>query len=86
MTLFIEIFCVFFIMEIDVVEWSAPVVKNRPSPCGVITFTRISDHHATVFAGNYQIARSDDLYIFDLKHKVCMFMCVCVRMRACVCV
>ena len=56
---------------INIVEWSAPLVKNRPSPCGVMAFTRISDHHAVVFGGNYKIARSDDLFIFDLKNKVC---------------
>ena len=53
-------------------EWSAPAVENRPSPCGVMAFTRISDHRAIVFGGNYKNARSDDLYIFDLKDKVCI--------------
>ena len=67
-------------------EWSAPVVKNRPSPCGVMTFTRISDHHAVLFAGNYQNARSDDLFIFDLKNKVCVCLCVCACVCVCVCV
>ena len=52
------------------VEWSAPTVKNRPSPCRVMAFTRISDHHAIMFGGNYQNGQSDDLFIFDLKHKV----------------
>ena len=58
------------LVEIDVVEWSTPAVKNRPSPCGVMAFTRISEHHAVVFGGNYQNAHSDDLFVFDLKHKV----------------
>ena len=62
--------CYAYIGNFNVVEWSAPAVKNRPGPCGVIAFTRISDHHAVVFGGNYQNARSDDLFIFDLKHKV----------------
>ena len=52
------------------VEWSSPPAKNRPPPCGVVTFTRISDHHAVVFGGNYQNVRSDDLYILDLQTKV----------------
>ena len=76
--------CVFIIvifqssvLDINVVEWSAPAVKNRPRPCGVVAFTRITDRHATVFAGNYKIARSDDLYIFDLKHKVLTYVYVC---------
>ena len=60
-------------MEIYVVEWRAPAVENRPSPCGVIAFTRITDHHAVVFGGNYEIARSNDLFIFDLKQKVCKY-------------
>ena len=55
-------------------EWSAPAVENRPSPCGAMTFTRISDHHAVMFGGNYKEmnARSDDLFIFDLEKKVCI--------------
>ena len=56
------------------VEWSSPPVKNRPPPCGVVTFTRISDHHAVVFGGNYQDARSDDLFILDIKNKVCDYI------------
>ena len=80
-----------YITTICIVEWSAPAVKNRPSPCGVIAFTRISDHHAVVFGGNYRNARSDDLFIFDLEHKVLcntlsVCACVCVRVHACMCV
>ena len=58
---------------IYIVEWTAPAVQNRPSPCGVVTFTRISDHRAIMFGGSYQNVRSDDLFIFDLEHKVCIF-------------
>ena len=66
-------------------EWSAPTVKNRPSPCMVMAFTRISDHRAIMFGGNYQNGRSNDLFIFDLEHKVCtvrsykctLYVCAC---------
>ena len=59
-------------------EWSSPQVKNRPQPMGVITFTRISNNKAVIYAGNYtrnharnyESLRSDDLYVFDLVTKV----------------
>ena len=51
-------------------EWSSPQVQNRPQPMGVITFTRISNNKAVIFAGNYEVQRSDDLYVFDLDTKV----------------
>ena len=60
-------------MDILLGEWSSPQVQNRPQPMGVITFTRISNNKAVIYAGNYGILRSDDLYVFDLNTKVNMF-------------
>ena len=37
---------------------------------GVITFTRINNNKAVIYAGNYKDLRSDDLYVFDLDTKV----------------
>ncbi|XP_065887597.1 kelch domain-containing protein 2-like [Dysidea avara] len=59
----------YFEFDTKTLEWSSPPVKNRPPPCGVVTFTRISDHHAVMFGGNYQNVRSDDLFILDLQTK-----------------
>ena len=40
---------------------------------GVITFTRINNNKVVIYAGNYEVQRSDDLYVFDLDTKVHMF-------------
>ena len=46
------------------------MVYNRPEPMGVMTFTRIDKNKVVIYAGNYQVLRSDDLFIFNLETKV----------------
>ena len=51
--------------------WSSPAVSGtRPPPCNAFSLTKVDDHHAVMFGGNYSGQRRNDVYTLDLARMV----------------